>query len=597
MNPVRVAAAGMAYTCALAQAQVGIEAFAPERSYMVMSVPDAGAVLDALDRTSLRDLWDHPDVQSYFAEMADDRFAEIKQGMEDLGIELDDLAMPVGPMGAAYYFIDETDEDGQVWPTLRILASADFGDRAEDVMDVIWTFLDDWADHDEAIVAEDEYRGATIIEIEWTPEPVGEFQAPGLTPMSAVSLSEHAYIAHLDGFIVICDQEGIVERAIDAALGDDIDSIADSESYQNAIAQHPDDAQVQLTFIMSDEMKDFLVETMQLATGMTIPGLDVMPIMETLGLLDFQAAGIGMRIDALDAPVEITHGILMADKRGLVSLFDVPDTPFEVPSFVSADAAEVMRISIRFDEIFNLADDIVDTFQEADRAEIRPMLELARGMIQPAFAELGPDMFIVTSYDKPFSINSQLGLYAIPVADELIIGNTLTFLTAQMGGMVTSREFEGAIIYEMDDQQMSLAAGSGFGYLFVGPPEAVENAMRRAANPGTPSLADEPRFELATDALGRGMILATYMDMAERFAWNRWLLDNELQIIDQVLRDQGFDDDLREQIVDRREAQIADRPSPPPLEVLLERLGDVVSEMQATDDGFRGRTLLLDAED
>lgn len=597
MQGVRVGFAGLLSACTMATAQVGVEAFAPESSYMIMSVPNARAALDALDRSSLRELWDRPSVQAWFKESTEADFGDIRQEMDDLGIDIDDLAPPVGAVGAAYFFVEEFDEDGEAWPMLRILASADFGEHAEDMMDAVWAFLDEWADADLAVVSEDNYRGATIIEIEWTPEPVGELEAPGPTPLDALSMSEHAYIAHLDGFIVFCDEEGIVERAIDASLGDDVTSIDDSKRFQAAVAQHPDDSHALLTFIMSDTMKEFLVETMQMAMGMTLPGLEVTPIMEMLGLLDFQAAGIGLRFDAPDAPVEMTHGLLMADKRGLVSLFDVPGTPFEVPPFISADAAEVMRISVHFDQIFGVADKVVGTLDEQQRAEVRPMLEIAQGMLQPALDELGPEMYIITSYDKPLGVNSQAVLYAIPVGDELIMGNTLTLLSAQMGGMVAARDFEGAVIYEPEGAGVPLAVGTGFGYLLVGAPHAVENAIRRAANPGGASLADEPRFQDAAGMLGRDMVLATYMDMAERLAWTRWQFENELAIFDQMLRDQGYPDDLREQVIAERENQLADRPDLPPVEVLLEVLGDVVSEMRSTEDGFRGRALLLQADD
>ena len=225
------------------------------------------------------------------------------------------------------------------------------------------------------------------------------------------------------------------------------------------------------------------------------------------------------------------------------------------------------------------------------------MMDIARGMLQPAFEQMGPEMFVVTSYDKPLSVSSQSVLYAIPVGDELIMGNTLTLITAQMGGMLAARDFEGAVIYEPEGDAFPLAVGSGFGYLLVGTPRAVESALRSAANPGGASLEGEARFQKAVEMLGRDMVLATYMDMAERLAWTRWQFDNELAIFDQMLRDQGYPDDLREQIITERERQLVDRPDLPPVEVLLEVLGDVVSEMRSTEDGFRGRALLLHADD
>ena len=217
--------------------------------------------------------------------------------------------------------------------------------------------------------------------------------------------------------------------------------------------------------------------------------------------------------------LEVSQGFVLSEKRGLVSLFDAAPTAFEVPEFVSADAAEAIRISVKFDEIFTVVDEVLATFNEETRAEAAPMIGMARGMLEPAFAEMGPEIYVVTNFDKPLGPGSAKTLVAVPVRDELIINNTLTMISAQ-APMLAPRDFEGAVIYEAPAEfGMPFALGSGFGYLMVGPPDAIENAMRSASNPGGASLGDEARFKNATDALGREMQFASFISLAERLMW------------------------------------------------------------------------------
>ena len=64
-----------------------------------------------------------------------------------------------------------------------------------------------------------------------------------------------------------------------------------------------------------------------------------------------------------------------------------------------------------------------------------------------------------------------------------------------------------------------------------------------------------------------------------------------------MLRTQGVPDDEREQWIESQREFMEDAPEFPPLEVLLEVFGDVVSEMRSTPEGFMGRTMVLEADE
>ena len=238
-------------SCALtagAAAQVGIEAYAPENSYLVVSAPDASAMLEALDRSSLRALWDHPRVQAWFDEAMAEGLGELEAAMDELGIDINELKPPTGHIGMAYFFVDEVDEEGESWPTQRGLLAADFGENADAIMDAAWALFDEWSENDEAVVTEDDYRDGKIIGVEWTIEEMEEpsddadweeweaWYESMQTPLSRFSTGTHIYVGRLNGLIVASDEEDVIERVIDAAQGDDVPSVGDGAAYRTAVS-------------------------------------------------------------------------------------------------------------------------------------------------------------------------------------------------------------------------------------------------------------------------------------------------------------------------------------------------------------------------
>src|SRR5690606_1376374 len=144
------------------------------------------------------------------------------------------------------------------------------------------------------------------------------------------------------------------------------------------------------------------------------------------------------------------------------------------------------------------------------------------------------------------------------------------------------------------------AIGLGFGRLFIGPPPAVENAMRQAGAADGPALAKEERFRASTRALQPGGMLYAWSNIAETVAWYEWSSKNVEAMVKAQIAAAFGDAETEEERQWQREAEadaVANIPAwmknPLPAELLKRHLGDSVMELRPTNEGFEGRMLWL----
>ena len=139
-----------------------------------------------------------------------------------------------------------------------------------------------------------------------------------------------------------------------------------------------------------------------------------------------------------------------------------------------------------------------------------------------------------------------------------------------------------------------MAAGIGFNHLFIGTEKAVQGALRLAGHPEGATLAQSPAFKEATRSLTPGAIAYSWADMEQELRLQYWTLQNEAKIMDQRLAAAGLEAEQRAEYMKRyRLEQPAWVEKLPPLETILPHVGDTVSELRSTPDGFRGRVLML----
>lgn len=223
--------------------------------------------------------------------------------------------------------------------------------------------------------------------------------------------------------------------------------------------------------------------------------------------------------------------------------------------------------------------------------------EQMSNIIVPTLEAMGPGVHYITNYRQPFAADSAQLTFAVDLKDPAVVTNTMTFVMGQLPGVFEPREFEGNTIYS--SEAVPFAVGIGFSRLFIGETPGVENAMRLAGQAGEGGkLADEPRFREAARSTAPGAVAYSYTDMDQTLRWTWWEFQNAAAIAAKQIEEFGgvmeMDEAEREELLkELRESQpewIADLP---PVEVLLRYLGDGITELHSTPDGFRGRSLIL----
>lgn len=576
-----VAIAGVVglWLSALAQPPADLAAIAPRNTVAIVSVRDMNVMSEAMDRSGLGRLFDDPQIRAMIDSSTKDAMEEMRTGMKDAGIELDDLSMPSGLVGVAVF--SRAVEDRQEW---NFLACADYGDKADDFAKVIDTVIDAQIEKNEIEVKEEKFGDATV----WTIDIVAlmdeeddvevEFDFPE-PPFSQI---RSVYLGRLGRVFVLSSELGATEDALDVMQGRRRESLADNTDYQAAVAQLPRDAQmsgvVMLAPVRDQMLKPFFESMMFMFGG----EMDLEGLFRALGLDNVQSAGFSMSMDTTDGIVESTQVLLVPEKRGLLGLFAGAGDAFVPPPFAGRDADGVSRISADFTKVVPMVRGIIETMPEDFRAQTKPAFEqVAAPLMDQVFAALGRDVYIVTNYQEPFTTESQQTVFAVPVKDDVVIGNAIQ--TLPIGLQAT--DFGGNVIYRSPDEMVPIVIGLGFGYAFIGPAPAVENAMRQAGNPEAGRLSDEAHFRAAASRLGATgigyawaaiapqlrMMIAEMREAAAEEIDPEW--GWEPTGIDKVMRDMGK--------------------AVPDAELFLKYFGDQVSEYNATPWGFRARSLLL----
>lgn len=222
-------------------------------------------------------------------------------------------------------------------------------------------------------------------------------------------------------------------------------------------------------------------------------------------------------------------------------------------------------------------------------------LDQAEAIAGPILANMGTTIVSAERIERPFSASSQSQVTGIGLRDS---EKFTAALEGVMGGMLESRQFQGGTIWEtggMGGMVPIEAIGVGAGHLFVGSTQGVEDALRQEGGEG---LANEPRFQQAMESMPSKGLGFGWVDLRQTIQWTQWQNDNRKAILEQqALEMFGDDPEFAEWREDFVKGQLENLPEwqkdMPDLSVVLDHLGDIVTEVRSTDDGFRGRFTVL----
>jgi len=499
------ALAAAAVLAPIAAGDVTIADLAPRDAVVVLSVDDYAAAKAAFERTGFHDAWMEPSIQEWFEEATKDMMAELSDAMDQIDADVEDLAPPEGPAGMALWL--QPPAEGEFEPSMQLLVVGDFGDEGADKMyDMLLAAIDEGETEGEVIVDRDELKGVEILTLtepkadeeedadadaddDW--EDWEDWEEPSGPAI------EEVHVARSGSYILATTSKDRIERSIERLAGDDLESVRLDREFQTAVSRlgDHDGYAVVLTRPLLDLARAMEGAQDDDGFGAAPP---IMTYLDALGVSEVSSAAIGVKLDG-DKGMMQSRGLVRAgEMRGVLALFDAPTVPFEPPAFISADVAEVMMYQVRFSEVFNIARAVMAQMPP-EVASQAGMLGMVEPMVGPLLAQLGPQLYIATTYERPFSATSQKMLVALKVKDEVALSGFLAQQAAAVG--LQGREFQGSQIWTMPEGgnpmmpiPMEGSLGLGYGHLFIGATPQVEGALRQAAAPGGATLASDERF-------------------------------------------------------------------------------------------------------
>ena len=135
----------------------------------------------------------------------------------------------------------------------------------------------------------------------------------------------------------------------------------------------------------------------------------------------------------------------------------------------------------------NVIREVAGTLGDEMRAEVDAGLQVFETQFGPAVRALGPNVFTMSTIQRPFSASSESQVFAIACRDDMAVNNAVGSFAQEIGA--EARDFQGFQMY--DGGFVPISIGIGGGYLFLGQTEAVENALRVASQPAGSKIGDE----------------------------------------------------------------------------------------------------------
>lgn len=608
---------------ALAGGPTDVAHLAPERSFLVINIPSFAQLQSTFDKSELGALWKEPGVKGFVEKVTEEEAKSFAEFFKKINAESKDLKPPTGAAGLALFIEEDAEgkarkpsrgEDGETQPPPPgMLVVADMGENADAWQEIVDKVLDRAQKDKQITTEEDKYGDAklTVIKpVKQEPkkrdgdgEEMGDDEIDKPAPSGLGALlggpfddKRELFLARAGTTMALCSDRKVLEAALDTLGGKEQPSAADRAEFRDALAQHPGN---ELAYAVLSPEPLLKVMSEQAAENGEVTSAQMSAMMGAIGASDIKAVSLGLHMDTPDAVTELSVGILAPQKKGLLNLVSDSGGAFEPPAFVPADAASASRFSFRFSGLLDLAREAVGTFPEQQRAALSSQLDQVVNIAKPALDALGPTVWVVNTLKQPLAADSQMSLIAIDVKDTVAVSNTITFLVGQMGGILEPRDFEGNTIFAAKDESAGIpfALGLGFNRLFIGNPAAIENAMRLAGRTDAPRLATDGSFKDATRPLGNDAVVYSFSDLAQDLRWTYWQMQNAEKIYESMLDRGGaeLEPEVKAQIMkdyrERHKNAWAD--ALPPMETVLSHLGDTVTELRATPDGFRGRVLML----
>ncbi len=582
-----------------AAAPPAIERLAPSRSLFVAGSDNAGQTMDRLKATSMWQLWGSKAIQDLLADVREEWNEGKEDLLQELGLEEDSLVTPRGPVGIAVFPGAAADQS----VSLGFLAMADFAGDADKFGSLADAMIGKMQEED-VEVKEEEVLGRTVytfdlaeLELEDAidaaqEELPDEFQEPLPDPMDLVNEVKQVHYVRDGTLFLLCSDSDALRDALEVLGGEDRASVRDREDYRAARRQIGE----------ADAWAVLLARDLpQLLGGGDPSALMTYSMIQSI-LGDIKAMGFGMRAGGPAAEVEKTLTLYMPNGTGgLTALTDTELPRRDLPPFVGPDAVGYTAGSFEFTGIMDFLRGLGRT-NPMMAPPINELLFEHGATIQQVCAVLGPEVHSVVTLSRPIRLDSMKALYAIQSRDPAQVEGVLAQHAPEIG--LEPRDFLGHRIYTLPMNPLmrgmggmggggqTFSIGFGGGFVMLGDTSLVEDALRVAGKSGMPTLASDPEYRRALQALRAPRAVAwgvvDLVDYVEYFKDFNTMVEQDM-----IAQMKQWDPEFAQEM----QAELDAEPAPPwadfDVNLLREHLGPMSWEIRAAQDGFVAKYYLL----
>ncbi|MDX2114149.1 MAG: hypothetical protein SFZ24_00830 [Planctomycetota bacterium] len=593
-----------------ALAKITIADLAPPNAVVVAGCDDSRAMYEAYERSGLKAIFSDPRFRTWFEKHSKETFEQMAGDLEGFGLKLEDFKRPAGALGVAAWIPELTNEElaADGGPDARSAAEfvmmADFGEDAAAMDEAFVRALTKGQEQNKLQISDWRHGEIEVRTYSFVAGGEEEGDLEVLGQRDAFAPKEVHYARHGE-FLLLSSEKQAMERSLDRVGGEAGPSIRENATFQRAVGKL-DEPQFYAAYLSAPgrEFFDKMINNPLMQDeeanvfAKSVPG-----VATALGLNEVQAASFGFNFAPESGMMEQRFAALVPNKTGLVALFDAPSIRFAPPSFIGPDVQSVTMLQFNLGGLIPLVNQVVAKLPEELRAQSEGMVMGVAMAAGPILANLGPEITGASRLVKPFGAASQEQLWALRVKDANVLQQALAGLFPSMG--FESRDFQGNQIWSPAAGGMmpaEIAVAIGFGHLLVGPPGFVEDALRQGGAGEAQKLADEAGFKQAVGTLGEKGIGYSFNRIADSLRYLDWTARNHEKIVDEQMKEifgemPATDEEERAMRDETRRALMESTPGwmrePLPIDVVLEHVGDSVTEWRSTADGFEGEVLIL----
>jgi hypothetical protein len=587
----------------------------PANTILLVQVDDATASRAAWNASALSKLIEGEQFKALWKAIGDEAAkrgeAEVSsttKWLEEAGVKIEELPLPTGSAGLAVIpNVDaKTNEITTGFLSVAVY-DAESGKKFAEATDKV---IENLEKKKVATITDETIAGVAAKKIKLNkPEKPkdakpNEMDEEGEEP-DALPFEE-VYFARTGDTFLIGSDVATLERALDNLAGKGKgETLGSSPGYDAAKAVHQPGTIAHLAaFIepMSKLAKDLTGKLPEPSWEKPEPALqgivrslqeeNTPVILSGFGVKGTKALVASLSLDNDTSIAQVDFSVLQKDKGGLLSLIE-PLKGTAMPAFVGPEVASVGAAQVRFDKILDVARATIKDLPAETRQSAEAGLAQAEGLIAPILSGMGPEVYVITMLEQPYSASSSHIVGAIKMADPTPLVNTLTAFGGQAGAK--PRDFEGHQIWELPEGMAAteMGLGIGLGYVFVGSPKDIENALRSGGRADGPRLSNEARFKAAAATLDPAIASLIWADTAQAMKYMYWQFQNPDVLWEQQtksLRDMGMNPEEFGMKKPEKPSWVSKLP---PIDDVLKVIGDNVAEYSWSATGPKLRLRYL----